>query len=123
MTNRIFRSINEEIRVNPSWEEKWKSSDKGLINYWEVGREMSQEKPGLAIRARNGELPVVGLKGGVEKELIMEEKIGTLAYLALWQGLRGEDLDIRLDEERKIICSRTKQKVIFTGDIGKYGNA
>lgn len=123
MDNHIFRSINKEIRDNLSWEEKWKGEDGGLIKYWEVGREMSYEKPKLAIRARNGELPVVGLKGGVEKELKMEEKIGTLAYLALWQGLRGEDLDIRLDEEQEIVCSRTNQKVIFTGDKNKYGNA
>ena len=122
MSQRVYRSINEEIRKGLSYDEKWKGSDRGLITCWEVGREMSYEKPDLAIRARNGELPVVGWKGGVGKELKKKEKIGTLSYLALWQGLRGEDLNIDLAEEPEIICSRTGVTVIFTGDVDKYGN-
>ena len=123
MSYRVYRSIKEEIRTGFTWDEKWKGSDRGLITCWEVGREMSYEKPDIAARARNGELPVVGWKGGVGKELKKKEKIGTLAYLALWQGLRGEDLDIHLMEEPEITCSGTGVIVTFTGDVEKYSNA
>ncbi|KUG22011.1 hypothetical protein ASZ90_008212 [hydrocarbon metagenome] len=61
-------------------------------------------------------------KGGVEKRLKIVEKYGTLNYLAEWQGLRGEDLNIDLSEEREIICSKTGMKVIYTGNVEKYCN-
>jgi len=73
----------------------------------------------LAKRARNGELPILGWKGGLEKEIKTKEKYGTLNYLAQWQGLRSEDLNINLSEERETICSKTKIKVIFTADASK----
>lgn len=74
----------------------------------------------MAERARNGELPILGWKGGIAKKIQIKEKYGTLYYLAQWQGLRGEDLDINLSEEREIICSATKIKVIFTADASKF---
>ena len=51
------------------------------------------------------------------------EKYGTLNYLAQWQGLRGKDLNIDLSEETELICSKTGMKVIYTGDVKKYGSA
>lgn len=65
----------------------------------------------------------MGWKGGVETKTMKGEKYGTLFYLAQWQGLRGEDLDIDLTDEPELICSRTGMKVIYTGDLKKYGNA
>ena len=62
-------------------------------------------------------------KGGVEKRLKIMEKYGTLNYLAQRQGLRGEDLNIDVSEELELICSKTGMKVIYTGDVKKYGNA
>ena len=53
-------------------------------------------------------------KGGVEGKLKIETKPGTLSYLATWQGLRGEDLDITLEEERRIVCARFGQAVLFS---------
>jgi hypothetical protein len=81
---------------------------------------MAKKEPELAERARNGELPVIGWKGGVDKKTKNKLKYGTFNYLALWQGLRGEDLNIVLSEEVEIICSRTKMKVIYTDDAAKY---
>ena len=49
-----------------------------------------------------------------------KEKYGSLNYLAQWQGLRGEDLDIDLTAERETICAKTGMKVIFTCDAAKY---
>jgi hypothetical protein len=123
MNQRIFRSYKEPKREGLSWYERWKGNDKGLITCWEVGREKRAKEPGLASIAENGELPVLGWKGGVEKMTKKGEKFGTLFYLAQWQGLRGEDLDIDLSQEPELICSRTGMRVIYTGDPKKYGNA
>lgn len=121
MNTRIYRSREEPRRQGLSWEQRWKDQDKGLINCWEIGRDLRQKDPDLAKRAENGELPVSDWKGGVEKKLKIKAKYGALFYLAEWQGLRGEDLNIDLDKEVEIVCSRTEQLVIFTPDRAKYG--
>jgi hypothetical protein len=123
MSQRIYRSWNEPKREALSWNERWKGEDTGLILCWEVGREIRERAPELAKRAENGELPVMGWKGGAEKRTREGVKYGTLYYLAQWQGLRGEDLDIDLSEEPEVVCSRTGMKVIFTCDDKKYANA
>ena len=122
MSKRIYRSCREPIRENPSFHERWRGPDNGLIKCWEVGRRRrrSIESPELAEKAKNGELPLLGWKGGVEKKTQKKEKYCCLNYLAEWQGLRGEDLDIDLTEEREIVCSKTGMKVIYTGDATKY---
>ena len=123
MNQRVYKSYSEPLRGELSWDERWKGPDGGLITCWEVGRKLSNKEPEMAERAKNGELPVLGWKGGVEKKIKKKEKYGTLFYLAQWQGLRGDDLDIDLSEETELVCSRTGMKVIYTGDIKKYGNA
>jgi hypothetical protein len=120
MNQRVYRSIEEPIRNEPSFEERWRGPDKGLITCWEVGRVRSVGQPELAEQAKKGELPMLGWKGGVSKQLKIKEKYGTLNYLALWQGIRGEDLDIDLSQEKEIICSATNIKVTFTSDASKY---
>ena len=120
MANHICRSQGEPIREGLSFEERWKGPDHGLITAWEVGRRRRKEMPEIAKRAANGELPVSAWKGGVEKTLKKKAKFGTLEYLAEWQGLRGEDLDIDLDEEVTLVCSRTGMEVTYTSDSKKY---
>ncbi len=120
MANRVHRSISEPIRSDPSFEERWKGSDQGLITCWEVGRKLAKTEPALAERTRRGELPVLGWKGGVEKKL-KARKYGTLNYLAQWQGLRGEDLDVDLAEDRELTCARTGMLVTYTADQAKWG--
>ena len=120
MSNRIYRSCQQPNREDPSFEERWRGPDKGLITCWEVGRAKAIDEPELAERAKNGELPVLGWTGGVDRALEKKEKYGSLNYLAQWQGLRGDDLDIDLSEEIEIVCSKTGMKIIFTGDTTKY---
>jgi len=120
MSKRICRSVDEPIRKNPSFEERWNGPDNGLITCWEVGRIKRITSPDLAECAIHGELPVFGWKGGVEKKIQKKEKYGSLNYLALWQGLRNEDLDIDPTEEREIICAKTGMKVVYTSDTSKY---
>ncbi|NUM44930.1 MAG: hypothetical protein HUU38_09505 [Anaerolineales bacterium] len=120
MNNRIYRSIQEPIRKDPSFDERWKGSDNGLITFWEVGRIKSVENPELSEQARKGELPVLGWKGGVEKRIQKLIKYGSLNYLAQLQGLRGEDLDIDIEDETEIVCTKTNMRVIFTADTKKF---
>jgi len=112
------RSISEPIVKDKTWEESWLGPDKGLIISWEKGREMCQFDPELAQRAKDGELVVLGWKGGVEKP-IKVKKFGSFLYLAMWQGLRGENLLVDLDKEINITCSRTKVTTSFTSDNNK----
>ncbi|NQT63594.1 MAG: hypothetical protein HQ556_11595 [Candidatus Marinimicrobia bacterium] len=123
MTMQIYRSTQKPIRGKISWEELWKGPDKGLIASWEVGRKLALKDPEIARKAKNGELPVLNWKGGTEKPTQKNEKYGSLHYLAQWQGLRDEDLNVDVSEERDLFCSRTGMKVTYTNDITKLGKA
>ena len=122
MTQRIHRSIDTPLRSGLNRDELWEGPDKGLIKCWEIGRQRAARFPELAQQCRAGELPVLGWKGGVSRSLKKLEKYGSLKYLAQWQGLRGEDLEVDLDEERALTCSRTGMVVTFTPDRTKYFN-
>lgn len=113
MTKRIYRSITKPIREGQTWDERWQGPDDGLIACWESGREKRASETELALCAQAGQLVVLPWRGGVERKLDKPKKDGTLNYLAMWQGLRGEDLDICLDEERALVCSKTGQEVTF----------
>jgi len=114
MAARLRRSINEPIRQGLSWDEAWRGTDNGLIFCWERGRQERLERPEDAARADRGELVGLDWKGGVRKKIKIEKARGTLSDLATWQGLRGEDLDIDLEGERVIVCSRFNQAVVFS---------
>lgn len=120
---KIYRSIAEPIRVHAKWDERWNSEDGGIIACWERGREKRLEDPALAAQAVEGHLVVLPWKGGVEKATKKKQKYGTLFYLAMWQGLRGEDLDIDLSEEAALSCTATGMTVVFTNDQSKYAEA
>lgn len=117
---RIYRSITDPIRTGGTWDERWNSEDNGLIASWERGREKRHENPSLAAQAAGGQLVVLPWKGGVEKAIKKTQKFGTLFYLAMWQGLRGEDLDINSAEEIVLRCTTTGMTVVFTTDMAKY---
>jgi hypothetical protein len=115
----LTRSIAEPVRTGLSWDEKWKAEDRGLIQCWERGREWALARPEITKMARRGELPVLLWKGGVDKALKATFKYGGLYYFAAWQGLRGEDLHVPLDQEPEIVCARTGVTVRFTMDTSK----
>ncbi len=115
MAARLRRSIKTPTREGLSWEQTWRGPDEGLIYCWEHGREERIQRPEDAKRAERGELVGLDWKGGVRKKLKAERVRGTLRYLATWQGLRGEDLDIDVDGETVIVCSRFGQAVAFSG--------
>lgn len=119
MRKTIYRSFGEPDRPPLTYEERFLGEDQGLITCWEVGRRMRQEHPEIAKKAMRGELPPMGWKGGVPKPT-PTTRFGTLFYLAQWQGIRGDDLNIDLDSEPELTCTATGVQVIFTGDRRKY---
>lgn len=123
MTKRVHRSIQSPIRPTLSWQETWEGPDNGLIRCWEIGRERALKAPEMAQRCLNGELPVLGWKGGSDRTLKKIEKFGSLKYLAQWQGLRGEDLSVDTQSEVTLNCARTGMVVTFTPEQSKYYNA
>ena len=66
---KIFKPFSEPNRKNLTWEETWHNEDRGLIKNYEVGRALAKSNPDLAEKAKRGELPLLGYKGGVEKDL------------------------------------------------------
>jgi len=120
---KIHRTTTEPIRDDAKWDERWNAEDGGLIACWERGREKRLEDPALAAQAAGGQLVVLPWKGGVEKVIKKKQKFGTLFYLAMWQGLRGEDLNIDFAEEIALSCATTGMAVVFTGDIAKCAEA
>ncbi|SDS76005.1 MULTISPECIES: hypothetical protein [Pseudomonas] len=122
MSRTIQRSIDSPLRTGLTRSELWEDTDQGLIKCWEVGRQRAVRFPQLALQCLDGELPVLGWKGGVSRSLKKLEKYGSLKYLAQWQGLRGEDLNIDLNAEHSLTCTRTKMVVTFTPDRTKYFN-
>ncbi|CAI8761597.1 MULTISPECIES: hypothetical protein [Pseudomonas] len=122
MSQHVQRNIAAPLRTGLTRTQLWEAADQGLIKCWEVGRQRAARFPHIAQQCLDGELPVLGWKGGVSRSLKKLEKYGSLKYLAQWQGLRGEDLNIDLSEERSLTCSRTKMVVTFTPDRTKYFN-
>lgn len=118
----IKRPNTTPPRTGLTREDLWEGHDRGLIKCWEIGRDRALKFPELAQRCLAGELPVLGWKGGVSRSLKKTAKFGCLKYLAQWQGLRGEDLDIDLTQERTLTCSSTNMIVTFTPDRAKYVN-
>lgn len=110
---KIECKISNPPILGDSFEERWNGPDQGLICSWLRGIEKAKESPDLAEKAKAGELPVLAWKGGVEKALKSGAKVGSVHYLATWQGLRGEDLCIDLDRDVQLTCSRTGVTVLF----------
>lgn len=115
---RIFSSISDPVCEILDFDQRINGDDRGLINAWNVGRNLALRNADLVRRMRDGELPELGVKGGVRKK-IQAHKIGSLWYLAQRQGLLGEDLDIDMSSEVEMICSRTGVRVLYTLDLEK----
>lgn len=105
MTSFLHRSVEMPLRDGLSMDERWAGTDRGLIWCWERGRQKRNEQPELARRASTGEL------------VSLVWKRGTFQYLATWQGLRGEDLSIALDQESVLICSVSGKEFRFKAGV------
>jgi hypothetical protein len=119
---RIYKSISDPVVEILDYDERINGPDRGLINAWFVGRNRAQRDCDLVARIMAGELPVLAVKGGVEKK-VRVDKVGSLWYLATWQGLRGDDLDIDTESEYSMVCSRFGVRVVYTFDLAKLGRS
>jgi hypothetical protein len=116
---KLHRSITEPIREFIDMDHRWRAEDRGLIWCWENGRLLAEQDPALAQRAKDGELMPLTWQGGFSGELIDKNKTGTLEYLANWQGLRGDDLDIDTEKSITLVCTRLGTKVTYTTERAK----
>lgn len=116
---RVHHLITEPIRQNLTWNEKWEGTDRGLIACWERGRAKSLEDATLAQQARKGQLIILPWKGGFKKAIKKNQKYGSFYYLAMWQGLRGDDLNIDTGNESTLTCSVTGMIAVFTNDMAR----
>lgn len=103
-----------------TWEERWKGPDRGLIAAWVRGRAKASEDKELAAAASRGELIVLPWKGGVAQASKVDRKYGPYLYLAMWQGLRCDPLDIDTECEITLTCSKTGMTVTYTSDASKF---
>src|SRR5674476_952496 len=120
---KVFRAISEPVRKDPTFDERWGSIELGLITSWEAGREMGLEKPELVEDAKVGRLMVLPWKGGVAKALKTTTKYGVFNYVAMWQGLRGENLNVDPEVEMTMTCTVMNVTVTYTSDFSKYANS
>lgn len=114
---RVHQPIGEPVPVQGTWAERWEGPDRGLICSWVRGIEKARETPTLREMALRGELPPLAWKGGSDKALKAAKRIGSFHYLAMWQGLRGDDLDIDTDAAFSLTCTRFQTVVTFTDDL------
>lgn len=119
---KVERSINGAFRVAQDWESRWGDLEQSLVSAWERGREKNAEDPELAERARLGQLVILPWRGGVEKAIQRIDKVGTHLYVAMWQGLRGDDLDIDTCVESSMTCSATGVCVVFSSEFIRDAN-
>jgi hypothetical protein len=119
MSTRLQRSAKEPIRAGLTYAELWDGPDKSLIYCWEAGRQLRDKDSATAARAAKGEFVSLPWKGGTDdvEELPAGKKAsaryGALRYLAMWQGLRGDDLDITTESKTTLVCARTNRSVTF----------
>ena len=111
----VERKFSSASPQGESWTERWAGPDNGLICSWLRGIEKAKESPELAAQASRGELPCLPWVGG-GKAIKVGKRVGALHYLAMWQGLRGEDLSIDVEVGATRTCTLTGMTVTFTAD-------
>lgn len=112
----LQRYKSENLKTSDNYAERWQGPDGGLICAWLAGLQKASVDSQLARKALDGELPVTPFKGGVEKAIKTKTKVGAFHYVAYWQGLRSEDLNIDPQLALQKTCSRTGVLVSFTSD-------
>ena len=112
----IHRSTDDRPVLSDRWESRWEGPDIGLTCSWLRGIEKARNEPALRDAALRGELPVLAWKGG-GAAIKAGKRLGSLHYLATWQGLRGEDLNIDSEVGAVLTCTLTGIVATFTDDV------
>lgn len=119
-------AINPPV-LGDSWEERQEGPDAGLISAWLAGRDQREWWQDTVAAIKRNELPVLPFKGGIpekdddEEEAVKKQgkKLGSLHYIAMMQGLLGEDLYLETSKDIVRVCSKTGVQVIFTCDTAR----
>lgn len=129
MVIKVYKSINDTIRKDATFDERWGSLESSLISAWESGR-VNRDKSfkELLPLLEKGALPKLSFKGGHIMPPYKNEtpkykfKYGTFNYLAQLQGLLGQDLDIDVQgtEDVELVCKLTGLKTILTTNQDNY---
>lgn len=112
----IHQSATQPPPEVEDFDARMNGPDGGLVNAWLAGRALRAPQPGLAAAAVAGELPVLPYRGGVDRTIKSTKKLGSLLYVAMWQGLRGDDLAVDSAQEIRLRCARYDVEVTFTPD-------
>lgn len=114
---RITHQNDVPVVLAESWDERWEGHDAGLLAAYARGREKGVEDPTLKVAAQAGELPVLPWAGGLSSQIKSKTKMGSLYYLAMWQGIRGDNLKIETTRKIRMTCTKFGVTVIFTGNM------
>ncbi|GGH62255.1 hypothetical protein GCM10010975_26760 [Comamonas phosphati] len=112
----VTASAHQPPPFQDDFELRLNGQDRGLINAWLAGLNLRTNNADLAEKALAGELPPLPFKGGLERKIKAQNKVGSLWYVAMWQGLRGEDLRVDTDQSIQLVCSKTQVPVTYTLD-------
>jgi len=99
------------------FQQRWGTPEASVLTSWHRGLQLRKDPEWSEVveRASSGELPVLSWHGGIDPESKKKprKRLGSLNYLAMWQGLCGEDLHVDTDAEVALVCRRTGVRVIF----------
>lgn len=129
---RVRASAQIPPQLGSLYEDRFGTAEHTLISCWLRGLELRSDEAASGLGGKNaaksvvqaaiaGELPILPWKGGIAKPTKQKTRLGATQYLAMWQGLRGQDLDIDLSTEHQVTCSRFLVAVTFTMDPAKLG--
>ena len=114
---RVFHPVDAALPAQVTRDERWEGSDRVLICSWSRSLDKAGETPSLREQALRDELMPLAWKGGADKAIKVGKRVGSLHYLAMWQGLRGETLDVDTDCTATLTCPRFQTLVTFTGHL------
>lgn len=104
--------VSEAPLRHQTYAERWEGPDGGLIAAWRQGLLMRDHRPDWVQAVLRHELPELPWRGG-GSEVIKGKRPGTWLYLAMWQGLRGEALDVDTSQPLEMQCTRTQVRTLF----------
>lgn len=119
----VIATAAQPPEIATNYQDRNHGPDKGLLNAYVAGMKLAQQNKDVANKALQGELPVLPYKGGFEKAIKIGKKYGPLLYLAMWHGLRGDDLNINTEQEYTLTCSATGMTGIYTPNSAMWADA
>ena len=119
----VTQAADAPSTLASSWEDRWHGPDCGLIAAWQAGRDLALLRADLVAACVANELPELPWKGNGRLLKRRVPRYGPFHYVAMWQGLRGDDLHIDTSIDLRRVCARTGQAVIYTSRSAAWAGA